>query len=94
MKPCIGSFSWQLVWSKVIGSTERRVLGVPVVIYIQDIGIRTEILWVNTCKHYSYSHTNNSRSHKVYQQLSDTLCHHAVIGFGVGNTRKARVSFA
>ena len=87
MKPCIGSFSWQLVWSKVIGSTER-------VIYIQDIGIRTEILWVDTCKHYSYSHTNNSRSHKVYQQLSDTLCHHAVIGFGVGNTRKARVSFA
>ena len=94
MKPCIGSFSWQLVWSKVIGSTERRVLGVPVVIYIQDIGIRTEILWVDTCKHCSYSHTNNSRSHKVYQQLSDTLCHYAVIGFGVGNTRKARVSFA
>ena len=51
MKPCIGSFSWQLVWSKVIGSTERRVLVVPVVIYIQNIGIRTEILLVNTCKH-------------------------------------------
>ena len=61
-------------------------------LFIQDIGIRTEILWVDTCKHYSYSHTNNSHSHKVYQRLSDTPCHHAVIGFGVGNPRKLRVS--